>query len=53
LDIPSQLSAPLAVDLLCNVLGLKNATFELKKKLIIWSERSADTGDRYPLLENA
>ncbi len=35
------------------MLGLKKATPELKRKLIIWAERSADTGDRYPLIENA
>ncbi len=33
--------------MLCFLLGFKNPSSDLKKKLILWSDTSADTGGRY------
>ena len=40
------------MELLCLVLGLKDASEDIKGKLLIWASRSADTGDRFPVEEN-
>jgi hypothetical protein len=42
-----EVSARIAVEMLCVLLGFKNASHDLKEKLILWSDRSADTGGRY------
>jgi hypothetical protein len=47
MEIHHELSARIAVDMLCVLLGFKNPSLELKEKLILWSDRSADTGGRY------
>lgn len=52
-DVHKEISIKLAVILLCKILGFKNLDEKYKDKLFIWSERSADTGMRYSLDENA
>ena len=48
-----QISEKIAIAMLCRALGIKEWTQELEKKFILWSDRSADTGHKHPLNENA
>ena len=53
IDFHNEISTEFAVLTLCKVLGFKKPSRELKDKLIIWSERSADSAQHYPIDENA
>jgi len=51
-DVMEDLGSPLALELLCKVLGFKNATEEWKGKMRLYATRSSDTGYRFTMAEN-
>ena len=48
-----EISSELAIELLSFVFGFKHADKNMKSKLKLWSDRSADTGQKYDFEENA
>ena len=47
LNIMEDLAAPVAVELLCVVLGFKQPTPEIKEDLRVYATITSDTGERY------
>ena len=44
---------PLAAEIICFVLGLKNKDAEFKIRIGDWADHAADTGERHAAIENA
>eukprot|EP00494_Astrolonche_serrata_P006601 UN06625 len=53
IDMMEDIAAPLALELLCLVLGFKKATPEFKENMRFWAHRSADTGGVHDTYHNA
>eukprot|EP00013_Stygamoeba_regulata_P010971 CAMPEP_0177682186 /NCGR_PEP_ID=MMETSP0447-20121125/31121_1 /TAXON_ID=0 /ORGANISM="Stygamoeba regulata, Strain BSH-02190019" /LENGTH=347 /DNA_ID=CAMNT_0019191665 /DNA_START=273 /DNA_END=1317 /DNA_ORIENTATION=+ len=51
MDVMDDIARPLAIEILCHVLGLKHPTPHLRERLAVWSDHTADTGGRFPLQE--